>query len=227
MENIKRVRWLLEEKLGLNTFIVDYGNEVLIGVRSSLLRRFLEDVVGRGARNKRVPEFIMDAKEDVIRGFLRGLILGDGCIISKGRAKGEYRIKTSSEKLARDIQLLLWKLGIAAGLNGPYERKGDSGLPRYEKGNEFWNIHWKEERKHSRYIEDDKFFYFPVLDSKRIPFEGYVYNIQTSENIYLVPFIVHNCGIDAASAGRYLASMLTDLINKGRVLRLLLRRLTG
>jgi SpoVK/Ycf46/Vps4 family AAA+-type ATPase/intein/homing endonuclease len=65
------------------------------------------------SKNRRVPEPIFHCPSEVIAGYLCGLFEGDGCMSNVG---GDYTrrvsLKTASESLARDVQLLLARLGI-------------------------------------------------------------------------------------------------------------------
>jgi ribosomal protein L40E len=51
----------------------------------------------------------------------------------------------------------------------------------------------KEGRTRQMYFEDDKFYYFPITAKEFVNFDGEVYNLETTENIYILPFVVHNC----------------------------------
>lgn len=64
------------------------------------------------AKNKEVPQGIMQANKEAATAFLQGLFDGDGCAASEGRVT----LDTISEKLARQVHMLLLNLGIVATL---------------------------------------------------------------------------------------------------------------
>jgi hypothetical protein len=77
---------------------------------------FLDLLVGLGAvlgtaSKKVVPEKIMSAPASVVRAFLQGLFDGDGCAYH-----GSVMLGTTSEQLARDVQILLLNFGVVAHL---------------------------------------------------------------------------------------------------------------
>eukprot|EP00798_Chlamydomonas_sp_ICE-L_P017253 gene17253-biopygen26156 len=75
---------------------------------SSPLARFLDQFVGRGARNKHVPDIAYIAPVDFVRGLLSGYISGNGTIIDRSA------ISTSlvSRRLTEGILMLCNRLGV-------------------------------------------------------------------------------------------------------------------
>jgi ribosomal protein L40E len=57
-----------------------------------------------------------------------------------------------------------------------------------QEGNEVFSS-----RRGQMYFEDDEFYYLPVTAKNLVDFDGEVYNLETTENIYIIPFVVHNC----------------------------------
>jgi len=162
------------------------------------LAKFLKDNFGTGAHNKYVAEFIKDANERIIRGFIRGWYQGDGNLSHK-----TMDITTVSPKLANDLLELLYKIGISASL---YKHKNKARLIKgwkVESGisyqirfsaNGFWKSRGKNNKKpYGRIRFDEKFAYLPIRNIERLEGELPVYNLHTQDETICVPYITHNC----------------------------------
>lgn len=88
---------------------------------------------GRRGHEKQVPEKIFQQPSDLICRFLRHLWATDGTlgIFGKKRQRALAYFATSSEKLARDIQHLLLRLGIVARVRR---------VPQGDKGRDQWHV---------------------------------------------------------------------------------------
>jgi replicative DNA helicase len=80
-------------------------------------------VFGLRSHEKRVPDAVFRQPSEAIEVFLRHLWATDGCIWSTGSRSRVY-YATSSERLARDVQDLLLRLGICATLRRVAQRNG-------------------------------------------------------------------------------------------------------
>ena len=83
---------------GANYFM----NDVILG-------EFLESVCGKGAAQKKLPRFIMEAPRDIALSALQGLFLGDGCNIATETRR--VALKTISPHLAVSSRQLLLSMG--------------------------------------------------------------------------------------------------------------------
>jgi DNA-directed RNA polymerase beta' subunit len=79
-----------------------------ICIHSTILRHLIVELCGRGAYEKRVPEFAYSAPDEFVKGLLDAYICGDGCIC----ANGSMDVKSRSKMLRDGISLLLMRLGI-------------------------------------------------------------------------------------------------------------------
>jgi len=84
-----------------------------IRLNSIHMVRLLVDMVGVGSHNKKVPEQIFRAKQNIRAAFLRGCFRGDGDV-NISRNVSEYF--TVSRELAQGIQLLLLSVGVFSTL---------------------------------------------------------------------------------------------------------------
>jgi len=82
---------------------------VVIGGGKGVLR-LIEELVGVGAKNKKVPNVILNSPLSVKKAFLKGLVEGDGHI--RQRKSKETTIKVISEKLVYGVDLILRNLNL-------------------------------------------------------------------------------------------------------------------
>ena len=79
---------------------------------SSLVLKFFVQF-GRGAANKRLPDWVFFASKEKQIQLVKGLFLGDGCVVNQTRQK-YLNISTVSKTLASQIQLVLARLGVVS-----------------------------------------------------------------------------------------------------------------
>jgi superfamily II DNA or RNA helicase/intein/homing endonuclease len=91
------------------------------GPLANILRKLDLDA---GARDKEVPPFIL-CSEEAQRGFLDGMVLGDGHRQHRDRNRESVTISTSSERLAQGINFVLSSQGF---VGGNYRRTADVAL---------------------------------------------------------------------------------------------------
>ena len=82
---------------------------VVLGGGKNLLR-FIENLVGKGSHNKKIPMEILNSPTSVKLAFLKGLVEGDGH--ERNRKSKETIVKVASSRLVYDLGLLLKQLGI-------------------------------------------------------------------------------------------------------------------
>ena len=170
------------------------GSCVRILLPSRVLSRAFGTWFGTESKEKRTPSFIFDAPTDVFKTFFEGYFRGDGAEMLNKNGTVVKVFSTSSQLLARQLQLLLLeKLGEVWGL-ATIRRDGDEGVicGRKVRLHDHYILR-KSFEKRRWWFEDEKFYYFPVTAKRFVEFNGEVYNLETNENIYLLPFVVHNC----------------------------------
>ncbi|WP_135821810.1 DNA polymerase II large subunit [Halostella litorea] len=106
-------------------------NEYKVTVSGRLPRVFFETVLdcGAGAADKRVPQCIFDASDDVVAAYLSGYFSGDGTV-EKDCLK--VSATTVSRTLKEDVLALLTRLGISARV------RTSNPIPLSEKFPEFY-----------------------------------------------------------------------------------------
>ncbi|MGA2667019.1 MAG: radical SAM protein [Patescibacteria group bacterium] len=148
---------------------------------------------GHNAKFKKVPQELFRVHKTVLQAFLEGYIIGDGYHDKQGLTVSN----TVSKELALGLYALWSKLGYLPRFYEwhpkPFKiienRKVNQSILYYVKV-------WQGKRKiKSRYYEDDKFFYVPILNVKRKQYSGLVYNLEIEkDHSYLANFVsVGNC----------------------------------
>jgi len=193
-DNINRVKWLIKNCFGFHSWSrPNRRGAVQIIFVSKVLRRALPVICGSGARNKRVPDFIMGAKKSIVEAFLKGYVNGDGT--SHPNKNGQYSCSSASKNLTLQIMMLLLKVGVVPGyaIVSGGERKLKNNVI---KTGWSYKLSWTKQRiKYRWYVEDDEHFYIPVKSVSTFRYKGLVHNFATTDETYSVPFVVHNCAV--------------------------------
>ncbi len=174
------------------------GQDIL--VYSTALESWARDNFGGDATTKRIPQDILDAPDSIVKSFIYGWYLGDGLHLVGGYEDG---IATASSKAAQQLLYLLHSLGVCARV------RLEKSLSRGSfSSNEYYRVMWSKHdiakavpewfrppsttvgRKVS--YTDTNNIYVPVIEVSEEDYDGEVYNIQTPDNTYALPFVVHN-----------------------------------
>jgi intein/homing endonuclease len=193
-ENIKRIQEIAI-KLGFVTKTqvkktTPKATAVNVIVPSRVLGRMLVDHIGKGAENKKIPEFIFNARPSVINSFIEAYFKGDGC------RHGKVSIVNSvSKDLILQLQLLLSKMGILSYMG---QQKGNCSIQgRKVNARMRYNLaYYKMENMCNRFFQDKNYYYIPIRKIEVIKYSGKVYDLQTTNSMFYVPFIIHNCGFN-------------------------------
>ncbi|MFL6103163.1 MAG: DNA polymerase III subunit alpha [Actinomycetes bacterium] len=175
-----------------------------IKAASSPLAHLLIALVGKGARHKRVPAQILNGPPDVRRGFLDGLLDGDGKNASReSNPTGRRDLKTASRSLAWGVRTLLADIGHWATIS---TGESPSVLPQGGSLHDYrWYIvTYKPNRRYSRTLEDHQFLYRPILSVESVELDTEVFNFEVEEdNSYVSDFVLHNCEAYLAPGSRF------------------------
>lgn len=82
----------------------------------------IEDLIGKGAENKHLPDFFLETTEEFRRGLLSGLIDSDGSVSHDKNDRFSVLYTTKSQELADHIALLATSLGVRTGC-GTYTKE--------------------------------------------------------------------------------------------------------
>ena len=212
------------KSLGYSSWKRERNSAIELSFSSKYIGEILEKDFGRGAKNKRIPEYIMNSPDNVVINFLKAYHAGDGSIIKTNENRiWRVNFSTTSEKLALQLQFLITRFNIPISISKyirePKEIEGRlvpeeiiyEGNSKHKKWEELFKLE-PLERGHSKrqYIEDQDNFYFPITKITERHYKGSVCNFETKDHTYLVNnIIVHNCTVpDAHNVRGYTAHML-------------------
>ena len=194
-ELVKKATKIIE-RLGYHPCVVEAPTELQLHIPSRILSRALPHWCGSNAKSKRIPWFILYHENDnILRSFLKGVADGDGAYIKRGEGY-DLRIQIASKVLALQLQILAIRLGLPA-----YVREVKV-KDRYIDGRRIrGGVHYVVSiplfnRRRRYMVITSRFALTPIRQVYRIPYEGYVYNLETTDNTYLVHnVVVHNCTV--------------------------------
>jgi len=177
-----------------STFNSPISNGAITTIPSKILSRCFPVWCGKGAINKKIPEFILfHTNESFLRSFIDGYLLGDGCSLTN-KGTNQCVANTVSKILVLQLQLAFGRLGIFAHI---YNGK-KSGYQIFK--NRLINIHQQysininlSAKRTFAKITDDSMI-IPIRKIKKVKYSGIVSNIETTGNTYLLSnAVVHNC----------------------------------
>jgi len=166
-----------------------HAKAVVITGSSRVFAKALNDWMGHGAHNKKIPDFILYHKNlNILKAFIDGLVAGDGCIVS---GKQNYMsLATVSHILAMQAQLAWFRLGKFASI---YVWQGASQPNRMgiRSGKQYRLRVFSKRQVHARFMGD--YAYIPIRKVEHIEYEGPVYDLQTENHTIVASNVVtHN-----------------------------------
>jgi len=137
---------------------------------------------------KKIPDFAIFMENYWLKEMVEGLLAGDGWRNDKFGS-----LYTTSEILAYQLSLILAKLGIIPNIrigNKERYRTKKNGKTIHEKiGYEI--ICLPKHKQILGYVLDD-FVAIKIKNISEYDYKGLVYNLETEDNTYSLPFVVHN-----------------------------------
>jgi len=160
--------------------------------RSRSIAKLLIGLFGKGAHNKKIPDFIFHLPQEKQIHLLQALWAGDGHI-----RENRVSYKTVSEELALGIIFLTARMGT---------------MPYFQRNSKYFSLNYRGQsmRKMQEllcskslstyYMRDqhwlhDNIIWLPVREITVKEYEGIVYNLEVDvDNSYMTEgFVVHNC----------------------------------
>ena len=184
-----------------------HGSEhgMQINFSSPIFSKFASKYLGHGAKNKKIPEFLMDRNPRELLPLIEGIFAGDGSCSVKGK-NFKAALCTISEKLINQVYFLLKELNINPQL---YFREGGDYTQIFKNKEKsiksdcyFLEIKHKDidtiynNNVHTFEKFDNGDLSIPIKDIFYTNFNGKVYNLEVEDdNSYITEtFAVHNCG---------------------------------
>jgi len=185
------------KKLSCSYFIVERREEprkISINIHSQMLLKAFAEWFGERDEQKRIPDFILLHENlDLVKAFLEGYEVGSNlkaqCDID---VKNNAYATTKSKILALQLQLLYARLGYFLQVYAKRERDCDEA----DFNATYIMMLLEPNPKNAEFRVSNEYILTPIIDVENIPYWGLVYNLETSDNTYLVSnAVVHNCQI--------------------------------
>lgn len=168
------------EKFGLPIHIDKRGDSkgIVVSICSKILTNIFKYVlnIATGAKNKRIPTFIFESNENVIRAFVYGYTRGDGS--QRKDVQGNHNtidVTSVSKDLLNDFQYLLSFIGISAS----FFRRNKGGLKEIVGKSTYSNENFS--LKFSGWVYD--------FDNKTIEYKNLKNRNSMSEQIPITPIV--------------------------------------
>ena len=178
------------------------ANSIHLFYYSAPLARFFEKEFGKGAKNKKIPTWMLYLRKPLQKEFIRAIWNGDGYVAGKSA-----KYISISEQLVMFLQLILLRHEIVGSLNiseayGIHKRafslhiKNINGL---EKICRILNIKkklYQPKKRQNNYWFDKNYCYMIVSDIDKKHYRGLVHDLTVKENhsYCTSSLLVHNCG---------------------------------
>jgi hypothetical protein len=137
---------------------------------------------------KKLPDFAIYMGEYWIRELIEGLLAGDG------RRDSDFgEIFTTSKILVYQLSVLLAKIGVLPSVRTAYENRERVKNGKVIKEKEGFRVVCLERHRQRRGYILPNYVALQIEKVNLSDYSGTVYNMETEDNTYAVPFIVHNC----------------------------------
>jgi hypothetical protein len=189
------------KETGYTYSITEAKTAIHVEINSRILSRAFLRWCGRGARNKQLPDFILFHKDKaLLKSFLEGYVAGDGYPVPEDKKKrqvAQIGCSTVSKVLALQLQLAFARLDKFAHI---YIGKTKSTIEnRSVRSGTCYIIKILLNPRKVRYRILEKYIATPIRAVAKENYNGYVYNLETEDETYLVSnAVVHNCGFRVA-----------------------------
>ncbi len=174
-----------------------------VSFNSSYLSEIFEEWFGKGAQNKRIPDFLMFLPKEKQTELLKGMWRGDGWV-SKTTHRANY--KTISKVLSEQVKMLLLRFGILPTItvNKAYAMHKVSYSVQVIDPSDFSLLcgilglknRTNKELIRKRDLITKDFAFLPIRKIEENQYKGRVHNFEVeTENAYVTEnAILHNCG---------------------------------
>ncbi len=162
------------------------ANGIQVSINSKILNQWFPEWLGRGAKNKAIPQELLRLPAEKLIHLAQGIMDGDG-------RKRDGSIMQTSEILALQLVEVSRRLGFQATTNKVSDDGDENHSRAYTVHEVCSRAHSSRQKKYTWKILDADCRQFTALN--RRDFSGYVYDIEVDEDhsfvVQNVP--VHNC----------------------------------
>ena len=178
-------------QFNINSNVYQYPSRstTILNCVSTIIAKFLYDIFGSGAKNKTVG-VCLHANPEILKTLYDYYFIGDG-YYSNNPDKYRYnQVRSISKILIEEFQIFLFNIGI---YNNSYSSPSGKMSNGYNIS-EIFTLQYPQDRKQIYGWQDNTgTWYLPIKKITCEEFSGTVYNIETEDHTYQVPFVVHNC----------------------------------
>jgi glycosyltransferase involved in cell wall biosynthesis len=208
----------MASRMGLSSRVHFVGNTAQVTLQSVVFGRFFTENFGKGAKNKRIPQWCKDLDTESLKFLVKGVYDGDGC-----RHMDTLKLEVASKQLTVDIFEILLKFRAISCLGSSKRMKprrtaegiiheGEKVLNAFSvtvslnNAPALFKFMGHEPKVAGRAMNacifDERYVYLPVKEVLRDQYTGKVYNLEVEEDHSYVAenIVVHNC-ITSIEAG--------------------------
>lgn len=176
-------------------------NKLSVRVHHSGLTKWISELLGKGAENKKVNPILLEAPKSCLEAMIGAWYLGDGTY--KGHDIS-VSASTISETLAHQMKFILMALGYIPSLQviSPGGKRRPSTTYMVELHGESGNrlrrlVNWpviKEPAPSKWYWTDEQFIYVKIINTETVQYQGRIYDLKIEDNFSFmsVGAVLHN-----------------------------------
>ncbi|MBI2542321.1 hypothetical protein HYV80_06435 [Candidatus Woesearchaeota archaeon] len=198
---------IMENKFGVSARIEKTNSEarkwLSLRFHSTILANFFENILGRGYKNKYIPQWIIKLPQNKQKGIMAGLIRGDGTIF-----KNSHKTNAKLVMCNQNLVYAFWQMAMRCGV---FTALGKESMPKLgttqpyrctisgENGLLLINELFDRQEVDSGYkpntIVADGITFTEIDEISKVDYVGTVYNLEIEEDhSYVANMVsVHNC----------------------------------
>jgi Fe-S cluster assembly protein SufB len=195
---VAHVKTLVEKVTGKRAYVTEQAdrNGASIAFFSPQYSEWFSRHCGKGASTKTLSPELMNLPLPQLKIFLSAYLAGDGNVHDRQNSR-MIRYCTTSEVLARQVQMLLNRTGVHAwiqvrpGGDAKFSNQSDRIIHRQP----LYQIGHTDDKKWDMVRTTENHFLVPIREISREPFTGQVFNLDVAEtHTYTARGVaVHNC----------------------------------
>ncbi len=207
---VEDIRKICQNLFNLSVKVKNFPkrNTVIVYLYNARIARFFKKIMSNGAKNKKIPAFVMYLPKEKQKSLIFGLWKGDGYVnLERDGPRAGY--STISYQLAQQLKILLIRQKILPSI---YEEDEKNIRGVNHKKNYRLHVGQREslinlckilninyEPKIYKSIKswfDNNFLYIPITKKDSFYYEGNVHNLEVIDSHSFVSgaFCLHNCG---------------------------------
>lgn len=166
------------------------GRWISVNINSHIIGKYFQETFGEGCKYKKLPNWFFTLNNALIREFLTGIFLGDGCLIHKN---GTSMMTLTNPVLICQVYNLLLKLRQKTSL------KLDTKPSKLGTTEFVYTVTWNKNTsvRRAKGIQFNDLLFYPIREVRKIEncpnTEVFDIQIEEDESFNVAGIIVHNC----------------------------------